>query len=130
MEEGRELTTQEGVVMSRKLVNLSEIDLDDLEQEEAVYAIGEPIKGREVPARLIPKRLPIYCWYVGEAEDLQRRTKEHFREDEDNDCLRNYMQSDKTKLMVYELMLGSTKEKRLEKEKEWKEEFEPECQQE
>jgi hypothetical protein len=46
---------------------------------------------------------------------------------EKNDCLREFMQSAKTKLTRYELMTESKKEDRLERQEEWIETYSPEC---
>jgi hypothetical protein len=46
---------------------------------------------------------------------------------EKNECLRDFMQSDKTNLMQYELMPNSTKEERVEMQDEWIEKYDPRC---
>ena len=104
--------------MSTELVNLDDIDLDDLPQRKAVYAIF---------ARHKETKKPIHCRYVGETSDLQERTKAHFSKGEKNDCLREFMQSNSIKLMRYELMPNSTKEERLERQEEWTEKYNPRC---
>lgn len=104
--------------MSRELINLSEIDLDDLPQRKAVYGMFAQDKN---------SGKPINCRYVGETDNLEERIKAHFSKEEQNVCLRKFMQSDKSKLMIYELMPNSTKEDRLEKEAEWIKEYKPEC---
>ncbi len=105
--------------MSTELVNLSEIDLDGLPERKAVYAIF---------AQSSETGKPINCRYVGETHDLQERTKVHLSMGEKNDCLREFMQSDKTKLMQYELMPTSTREERLRRQEEWIEKHNPQCQ--
>lgn len=104
--------------MNTEKVNLSKIDLNELPQKEAVYAIFAESKDTG---------LPINCRYVGETDNLQERTVSHFSESEPNECLREFMQSDKTKIMVYESLPYSTKEERLAKEQEWIEKNNPEC---
>lgn len=104
--------------MAIKSVVITCGDLDHLPEIEAVYAIFAQDKNTSEP---------INCRYVGETDDLQRRTKEHCQADEPNECLREFMQSDKTKILVYELMPGSTKEERLEAEAAWIKEFNPKC---
>jgi hypothetical protein len=89
-----------------KLVNLSEIDLDELNFNEAVYSIFAQDK---------EDKKPINCRYVGETDSLVERIKAHFSAGEKNECLKSFIQSDKTKLMIYELMPNSTKENRLKK---------------
>jgi excinuclease UvrABC nuclease subunit len=104
--------------MGTQLVNLGEIDLDDLPKRKSVYAIFAQSK---------ETNKPINCRYVGETSNLQERTKAHFSEAEENDCLKEFMQSNLTKLMRYELMPNSTREERLEKEGEWIEKYNPRC---
>ena len=104
--------------MSTEQVNLDEIDIDDLPKRKAVYAIFAQDK---------ESGEPIHCRYAGETDNLEERTKSHLSKEEQNDCLREFMQSNKTKLMIYELMSNSTKEDRLEKEREWIKKYNPEC---
>lgn len=104
--------------MSTELVNLSEIDLDGLPERKAIYAIF---------ARHQETKKPINCRYVGETTNLQERTTAHFSKAEKNACLREFMQSNSIKLMRYELMGNSTKEERLERQKEWIEKHKPRC---
>lgn len=105
-------------IMSKILVNLSDINLSDLPKRKAVYAIW---------AQSQDSKEPINCRYVGETDNLEERTKAHFSKSEKNECLKKFMQSDKTKMMIYKLLPNSDKEKRLEKEKEWIADYKPEC---
>jgi hypothetical protein len=104
--------------MSAELVNLGSTDLDDLPKRKAVYAIFAQHK---------ETNKPINCRYVGETHDLQERTKAHFSMGEKNECLKEFMQSDKTKLLQYEVMPNSAKEERLEAEEEWTKKYNPKC---
>lgn len=104
--------------MTVELVNLSKIVLNDLPKRKAVYAIF---------ARGVETNKPINCRYVGETDNLEERTKAHFSKKEKNECLRKFMQSNKKKLMEYELMPSSRKEERTKKEKEWINKYKPEC---
>jgi len=70
---------------------------------------------------------PINCRYVGETNNLQEGTKAHFRENEQNECLKEFMQSSKTKMMIYELLPDSDKKERLLKQDEWIKEYNPKC---
>lgn len=104
--------------MAVEQVNLSEINISNLPKRKAVYAIfAESQKTGK----------PINCRYVGETDNLQERTGAHFSKDEQNACLRKFMQSTKTKLMKYELMPNSTKKERQTKEREWIKKYDPEC---
>jgi len=104
--------------MAIEQVNLSEIDINSLPQRKTVYAILAQSKDTGKP---------INCRYVGETDNLRERTRAHFSKDEQNACLREFMQSDKTKLMKYELMPNSTKKERQAREKEWIKKHEPKC---
>lgn len=104
--------------MAKGIVNLSEINLDDLPKEKAVYAIF---------AQSEKTLKPINCRYVGETDNLDERIKAHFANNEQNECLQDFMQSAKTKLMTFELLPISNKQDRLEKEEEWIGIFEPSC---
>ncbi|MCF6268137.1 MAG: GIY-YIG nuclease family protein [Melioribacteraceae bacterium] len=104
--------------MAKETVNLGTINLDDLPQRKSVYAIFAQSKD---------SLEPINCRYVGETDNLEERTKAHLSENEQNECLRKFMQSDKTKLMIYELLPNSDKAERLQKEKEWITAYNPEC---
>lgn len=121
------------VDMPLELVNLSEINLNELPERKAVYAIFAQDK---------ETKKPINCRYVGETDNLMERIKAHFSIETDNlmerlkahfsieeqnECLKSFMQSSKTKLMIYELMPNSTKEDRLIKEKEWISSYQPKC---
>lgn len=96
--------------MGEEIVNLDRIDIDNLPERKAVYAIF---------ARDKDTGEPINCRYVGETDNLKERTKAHFQVDELNSCLKEFMQSIKTKLLLYELMPNSLKDDRLGKEKRW-----------
>ena len=104
--------------MAKETVNLSEINLDDLPERKSVYAIF---------AQSESNLKPINCRYIGETDNLRERTKTHFSKNESNDCLKEFMQSNITKLMIYELLPNSTKENRLEKENEWIKIYTPKC---
>jgi predicted GIY-YIG superfamily endonuclease len=104
--------------MAPQQINLSEIGLSGLPQKEAVYAIFA--KGHDSGGA-------INCRYVGETDDLSERTKRHFTQDEQNACLREFMQSERTKLMIYELMPDSTEDERVAKEQEWIAKYKPKC---
>ena len=99
-------------------IEIEKGDYDSIPDKKAVYSIWAQNK---------TTNKPMNCRYVGETEDLRKRTGEHFGESEQNKCLKKFMQSTKTKLMVYELMPNSTKEDRLEKEKAWIKKHSPEC---
>mgnify|MGYP000920417389 CR=1 FL=1 len=104
--------------MSEVTVTISKDVLDDIPKRKAVYAIFASDK---------ETNKPINCRYVGETDNLQERTIAHFQETEQNDCLKEFMQSTKTKIMIYELLPDSDKEDRLNKESEWIELYNPKC---
>ncbi len=96
---------------------ISQSNFSELPTSEAVYAIFAADKSNT----------PINCRYVGETNNLSRRTGEHFDTNEENECLKEFMQSDKTKILVYELMINSDDKERLNAEKEWIAELVPIC---
>lgn len=104
--------------MAKETVNLSEMNLDNLPQRKAVYAIFASEKDSQKP---------INCRYVGETDNLEERTKKHLGNSEQNECLKEFMQSDKVKLMTYELLPNSDKQDRFAKENEWIELYKPKC---
>ncbi|MFO8234404.1 MAG: GIY-YIG nuclease family protein [Bacteroidales bacterium] len=105
--------------MAKETVNLSEINLDDLPQRKSVYAIFAQSKDNLEP---------INCRYVGETDNLEERTKVHFNEEkEQNECLKEFMQSSKTKIMIYELLPNTDKQERLKKEESWIKLYKPKC---
>jgi excinuclease UvrABC nuclease subunit len=103
--------------MSLALLKLCKVDLDKLPEKEAVYAIFT--QDRE-------EKKPINCRYVGETDNLMARAKAHFSIREQNKRLKSFMQSDRTKIMLYELMPDSTKEDRLMVEKKCVSSYRPE----
>jgi len=104
--------------MAKVTVKIISGDLSDLPQRKAVYAIFAQSKDSSEP---------INCRYVGETDNLEERTESHFRDNEKNECLKDFMQSTKTKSMIYELMPNSDKNDRLNKEKEWIKIHNPTC---
>jgi excinuclease UvrABC nuclease subunit len=94
--------------MSLVFVNLSDVDLDELPEKEAVYAIF--VKSKK-------SKKPVNCRYVGETDNLLGRIKKHYSGREKNEYLKSFMQSDITKFMIYQLMPNSTKKDRLMMEK-------------
>lgn len=104
--------------MANKFVILDKSNLSNLPKRKSVYLIFGIGK--------IVKNLINYI-YVGETDNLEERTKAHFKKNETNECLKKFMQSSKIKMMIYELMANSTKEERLKKEKEWKKRFKLRC---
>ena len=104
--------------MSKVTVAISKDGLDDIPKRKAVYAIFASNKKTNEP---------INCRYVGETDNLQERTIAHFQEAEQNDCLKEFMQSNKSKIMIYELLPNSNKKDRLNKEAEWIKLYNPKC---
>jgi hypothetical protein len=99
------------------LLKLSKVDLKKLPEKEAVYAIFTQDN---------EDKKPINCRYVGETDNLMARAKVHFSIREQNESLRSFMQSDRKKIMLYELMPDSTKEDRLMVEKKCVSSYRPE----
>lgn len=104
--------------MDRTQTILNKNKLGELPRRKAVYAI---FAQREKTNELIN------CHYVGETDNLEERTKAHFSKKEANACLLKFMQSDRIKSMLYELMPNSTEEDRTRKEKQWIEKHNPKC---
>ncbi len=91
-------------------INISTNTTDSLPNKKAVYAIYASDKNTGKP---------INCRYVGETDNLQERTGAHFNNSEQNEELKEFMQSNKNKKLVYELLPNSDKAERLQKEQEW-----------
>jgi len=104
--------------MATQSVIITSTNYAQLPETEAVYAIYAQEKDTSKP---------INCRYVGQTDNLRRRTGEHFSPDEPNECLREFMQSTKTKILVYELMPGSTEDERRAVEEAWIKELNPKC---
>ncbi len=96
--------------MSVEQIKLSRNTLSELPNKQAVYGVFAQDK---------TSRQPVHCRYVGETENLSVRAATHFSPTEPNDRLKEFMQSGKTKLIVYELMPDSTEEERQEKLAQW-----------
>ena len=96
--------------MSIEQIKLSRNKTSDLPNKKAVYAVFAQHK---------TSHEPVHCRYVGETDNLAERTTAHFSPAESNDRLKEFLQSGKTKLMLYELMPDSTEEDRQEKVKTW-----------
>jgi excinuclease UvrABC nuclease subunit len=102
--------------MATETIILDENNLDDLPVRKSVYAIFASIDNK-----------PVNCRYVGETDNLKERTNYHFSKSEQNECLKEFMQSNKMKILIYELLPNSDKEERLKKEKEWIRKYNPQC---
>jgi len=66
------------------------------------------------------------CKYVGQSDSLRRRLREHLSDDEDNQCLKDFVKK-YVIIMVYDLMPNSSEDDRMKKEKEWVQKYSPEC---
>ena len=91
---------------------IKEDNLGDLPEKKAVYAIFDN---------------GFNCIYVGQTKNLRQRMTEHFSENEKNECLRKFMQSDNEKVLTWEILDSSDEDERLEKEKEWIKRYNPKC---
>lgn len=91
-------------------------NLDEVPASPAVYAIFGRINGE-----------PANCRYVGESENLRNSIKKHFSDSEENDCLKEFMQSIKIKTMNFELLEAVSDSERVEKKNLWEDEFKPNC---
>ena len=96
--------------MSIEQIKLSRNTLNEIPNKQAVYGVFAQHK---------TSRKPVHCRYIGETDNLSIRAATHFSLTEPNDRLKEFMQSSKTKLIVYELMPNSTEEERQEKVEEW-----------
>ncbi len=105
------------VILHKKDNNLDGKDnLDELPIEKAVYAICGRINGS-----------PANCRYVGETVNLQEVVRKHFSQGEEDSCLKFFMQSIKTKVLIYELMPMAGEAELLLAKSQWEAEFKPEC---
>jgi hypothetical protein len=78
--------------MATNQVEITSSDLSNVSKRKAVYAIFAQNKDTGEP---------IHCRYAGQTDNLHERTIAHFSKGEPNKCLREFIQSDKTKNLVY-----------------------------
>jgi excinuclease UvrABC nuclease subunit len=104
--------------MTIEQIVIDKTNVGSLPQKKSVYSIWAQSQETDKP---------INCRYVGETDNLQERIQTHFSPQEENVCLKEFMQSNSTKIMIYELMPNSTKEERLAKEEEWIKKYNPKC---
>ncbi len=114
--EVEEIPAVKQMVLHQKDNNLDRLDnLDELPAEAAVYAICGRVNGKPANAR-----------FVGVSANLQASVKEHFKGlPEGKECFKQFMQSIKTKVIVYELLSGA--EDPEQKRNEWQRNFKPDC---
>jgi len=91
-------------------------NLNQLPRERAVYAIAGRINSEAANYR-----------FVGVTDNLQAAVKLHFSENEPRACLRNFMQSIKIKMLVYQLLPEYSPEEADRKLQEWESQYKPEC---
>jgi excinuclease UvrABC nuclease subunit len=106
-------------VLNQKDNNLDKQDnLDELPTDPAVYAICSQVNGKAANAR-----------YVGETNNLQQAIKSHFDKNvnQPTDCFKEFMQSIKTKNLVYETLPDASEEERSKLKKTWEVKFDPRC---
>ncbi|MBD0259619.1 MAG: hypothetical protein ICV83_28195 [Cytophagales bacterium] len=107
------------LVLFQKDNNLDGKDnLGSLPEAPAVYAICGRVNGTPANPR-----------YVGETDDLQRAVRMHFEASEpgQDECFKEFMLSIKTKVLLYEVLPGSTGEERQAKKREWEATYKPVC---
>jgi excinuclease UvrABC nuclease subunit len=102
--------------MPAEQITLTAAMLPTLPKAKGVYAIF---------ARNKENGKPCHCKFVGETDNIRGETSAHFSKNEPNEGLRVFMQSGKTKLMVYELLPNTSKADRGKTEKEWVKEMHP-----
>lgn len=91
-------------------------NLNQLPKEAAVYAITGRINNE-----------PANCRFVGITDNLQAAVKQHFSANEPKECLRNFMQSIKIKMLTYQLIPALSPEEADRKLQEWENLHKPEC---
>lgn len=105
------------LVLLHKDYNLDKKDnLDEIPALPAVYALCGRVNGQAVNAR-----------HVGSTDNLQSAVKAHFSDKETNECLRNFMQSIKIKMLVFQTMPGTTENERQEIKQQWDNKMTPRC---
>ncbi|MFT7032452.1 MAG: hypothetical protein ACJA2S_000952 [Cyclobacteriaceae bacterium] len=113
--------TDESVVKDFRIFkednNLDKQDnLNELPKENAIYTICSRINGE-----------PANCRFVGLTDDLQNSIKIHFSGEEQDGCLREFMQSIKIKTINYMLLHDLSGEERDLLLEQWRNEYKPEC---
>jgi hypothetical protein len=108
---------KKSVLLYQEDNNLDRLDnLSELPEEKAVYGICGRINGEAVN-----------CRYIGETDNLRQSVRNHFGDQEPRECLREFMQSIKLKMLVFELLPDSTPETRLDVVQQWEQEYNPAC---
>jgi hypothetical protein len=107
----------QNLVILHKDYNLDKKDnLDEVPAVPAVYALCGRVNGQAVNAR-----------HVACTENLQAAVKAHFSDNSNNQCLQNFMQSIKIKMLVFQLMPGSTENERQAIKQQWDNKMTPQC---
>lgn len=93
-------------------------NLHELPKEPAIYSVCCRVNG--VPAN--PR-------FIGQTENLQEAIRKHFsiNEDQPTECFKIFMQSIKTKALVFQTVPETSLEERLKMKDEWINRFKPEC---
>lgn len=105
------------IVLQHKDYNIDKNDnIEEIPPLPAVYALCGRVNGQAVNPR-----------YVGCSENVQDAVKSHFSENEVNECLKNFMQSIKTKVLIFQTMPGSTERERQEIKLQWINKMTPNC---
>jgi len=107
----------ESLVIYKYDNNLDRKDnLGQLPREKAVYALAGRINSEPANYR-----------FIGVTDNLQDAVRQHFSPEETRECLRNFMQSIKIKMLVYQLLPGISEEGAAQKLQEWENIYKPEC---
>lgn len=104
-------------IIYRKEFNLDKKDnLEEIPNDPAVYTVCGRVNGNAVNPR---------C--VSTATNLQEAIKQLYAEANSNDSLLKFMQSIKVKMLVYQVMPGSTENERQQIKQQWENELQPQC---
>jgi hypothetical protein len=110
-------TSVQELVIHHRDFNLDKTDnLDTLPDMPAVYALCGRVNGQPANPR-----------FVGCTNNLRSAIRAHYTTGETDECLRKFMQSIKTKTLVFEVMPDGAHEKLKERQESWRERYKPQC---
>lgn len=106
----------QALMINHQQYHIDHVDnLDAIPSVPAVFAICGRVNGVPANARM-----------TGESENLQQSVRDLFA-GKGTPCITAFMQSIKTKILLFELMEGSSVQERIAKKQAWERTFKPQC---
>ena len=110
-------TKVEVLLLNHPDYNLDKSDsLVDIPESPGVFAVSGRVNGE-----------PANCRLVRAADNIQQAVRSLYENSEQDECIRNYMQSIKTKLLVYQVMPEADQAEMDKHVAEWKAQYDPQC---